>query len=574
MQIDSAVLYVLVKELRKKIESCQVRQIHQVDNRIMDMELYCTDGDVVSLILNTYNPPILYLTGKGRNKKQYSPSQTFCMTLRKYLEGSRLSHMEQVAMDRIVSLSFDRIERGSEIITRTLWLELLPAAPNMILTEGDTIIDACLRGKKLDRLLVPGETYQVPQNSHRMDFMKFSEKELADIFDFSKKEPIPMDSWLFKQFNGFSRFLADELAFESNIPADKKLSEFSEEEEKSLISHMKAMAEAIESSDCLYLYKKGNGKKNISPIPLSILGEACETVPVLPFIEKEAESGAGSITQAVQEYTKELHTLIKREERKKRKIREEMEETARMDQYKLWGTLLSIYAYEKINHKKEITVSNLFKDPPEDETIPVDPLLSVTDNSQAYFKKYNKMKTRSTIGEEKLKECEDRLAYLNETLYFASQVTTKQDLEALKEELKSLGIDKRQKQHRKPSRKNQDPKIESRIIDGFRVYLGTSNTKNEYLTLRKAAKTDIWFHAKAIPGSHVVIETQGESVPPETLEKVAALAAWNSKGRESGKVDVDYTLIRYVKKIPNGPPGLVNYSHQKTIVAVPEDVKE
>ncbi|WP_416178035.1 Rqc2 family fibronectin-binding protein [Dialister sp.] len=574
MQIDSAVLYVLVKELRKKIDSCQVRQIHQIDNRIMDLELYCTDGDVVSLIINTYNPPILYLTGKGKNKKQYSPSQTFCMTLRKYLEGSRLSKIEQVAMDRIVSLSFDRIERGSEIITRTLWLELLPAAPNMILTEGDTIIDACLRGKKLDRLLVPGETYHVPDNSNRMDFMKFTESELHEIFDFSKKDEIPMDSWLFKQFNGFSRFLADELASESGVPADKKLSDFTESEEKSLLSHMTGLARKIENSDHLYLYSRGKGKMNISPIPLSILGEPSGEVPVLSFMEKEAESGAGSISQAVQEYTKQLHTLIKREERKKRKIREEMEETSRMDQYKLWGTLLSIYAYEKINHQKEITVSNLFKDPPEEERIPVNPLLSTTDNSQAYFKKYNKMKTRSTIGQEKLKECEDRLAYLNETLYFAGQVTTKQDLEALKEELKSLGIDKRQKQHKKGNRKAQDPKIESRMIDGFRVYLGTSNTKNEYLTLRKAAKTDIWFHAKAIPGSHVVIETQGETVPPETLEKVASLAAWNSKGRESGKVDVDYTFIRYVKKIPNGPPGLVNYSHQKTIVAVPEDVKK
>lgn len=100
-----------------------------------------------------------------------------------------------------------------------------------------------------------------------------------------------------------------------------------------------------------------------------------EKVEALPFIEKEAESGAGSITQAVQEYKKQLHTLIKREERKKRKIGEEMEETSRMDQYKLWGTLLSIYAYEKINHQNSLTVSNLFKDPPEDETIPVNPPL-------------------------------------------------------------------------------------------------------------------------------------------------------------------------------------------------------
>lgn len=111
------------------------------------------------------------------------------------------------------------------------------------------------------------------------------------------------------------------------------------------------------------------------------------------------------------------------------------------------------------------------------------------------------------------------------------------------------------------------------MIDGFKVWIGTSNTKNEYLTLHKAAKADIWLHARAIPGSHVVIEAGNETVPEETLAKAAALAAWNSRGRNSGKVDVDYTLIRYVKKIPGGPPGLVNYTHQKTITAVPEDVK-
>jgi hypothetical protein len=100
-------------------------------------------------------------------------------------------------MDRVVALSFDRIEAGSEIITRTLWVELLPASPNMILTEGNTIIDACLRGKKLDRLLVPGETYSLPGHGDRMDFMKFSREELKNILDFSRKEDIPLDSWLF-----------------------------------------------------------------------------------------------------------------------------------------------------------------------------------------------------------------------------------------------------------------------------------------------------------------------------------------------------------------------------------------
>lgn len=575
MQIDSAVLYVIVKKLKEKLNSCQVRQVHQIDNRIMDLELFCTDGDIVSLMINTYNPPLLYITAKGKNRKQYSPSQTFCMTLRKYLEGSRLSRIEQVDMDRVVSLSFDRIEAGSEIITRTLWVELLPASPNMVLTEGNTIIDACLRGKKLDRLLVPGETYSLPGHAARMDFMKFSRDELKEILDFSKKEDTPLDSFLFARFNGFSRFLADELAAESGVSAQIPLSGLTPEEEDRLLTALVHLSQSIAQSDHLYIYRNGKGKKTASPIPLTILPGEPEVADVLPFIEKEAESGAGSISQAVQDYKKQLHSLIKREERKKRKIGEEMEETSRMEQYKLWGTLLSIYAYEKINHRTSLTLSNLFKDPPEEETIPVDPLLSVSANSQMYFKKYNKMKTRSTIGREKLDECDKRLSYLNDTLYFAEQVSTKQELDALKDELKNLGIDKKQEQKKKKApKKTQAPQIESRIIDGFRVWLGTSNTKNEYLTLRKAAKTDIWLHARGIPGSHVVIETNNEIVPEETLVKAASLAAWNSRGRNSGKVDVDYTLIRYVKKIPNGPPGLVNYTHQKTIAAIPEDVKK
>ena len=104
--------------------------------------------------------------------------------------------------------------------------------------------------------------------------------------------------------------------------------------------------------------------------------------------------------------------------------------------------------------------------------------------------------------------------------------------------------------------------------------MGKNNTQNEFLTLKKAAKTDLWLHARQIPGSHVVIETEGLTVPLATIEKAAALAAWNSKGKDSGKVDVDYTLIRYVKKIPNGPPGLVNYTHQKTIAAIPAEIKD
>ena len=185
------------------------------------------------------------------------------------------------------------------------------------------------------------------------------------------------------------------------------------------------------------------------------------------------------------------------------------------------------------------------------------------------------MKTRSAIGLKKLKECKNKLAYLNESLFFAEQIKSRQELNYFKDELKSSGIDKYIKPQRKPAHKNTVPlNIEERIIDGFHVFIGRSNIRNEYLSLHKAGKSDLWFHAKGIPGSHIVIETDNQSVPLSTIEKVAALAAFNSKGKDSGKVDVDYTFIKYVKKIPDGPPGLVNYTHQKTIVAIPTDIKK
>ena len=574
MQIDSAALYLLVKKLNKALKSSQIRQIHQIDNRIMDIEFFSSEGRPINLVLNTYNPPVIYIASQGKNKKQYSPSQTFCMTLRKYLEGARFSGMEQISMDRIICISFDRIEAGGEIVTRNLWVELLPASPNIILTENDIIIDACLRGKKADRLLIAGEKYKLPANSSRMDFMKFSENEILGILTYGNKAPIPLDEWLFSSFNGFSRYLVNELAFRSSILNTKPINELTNEETNKLAEEIIKLSNGLRDSQNCYLYRE-KGKQIISPIPLSFLKTNGKEIDILNWLAEASESGAGSIRAAVQEYTKHLRGLIKKEERKILKISEEMKETKLMEQYKLWGTLLSIYAYEKINHRDKLTVVNLFKDPPENEEIPVNPLLNVTANSQLYFKKYNKMKTRSAIGQKKLKECKNKLAYLNESLFFAEQIKSRQELNYFKDELKSSGIDKYIKPQRKPAHKNTVPlNIEERIIDGFHVFIGRSNIRNEYLSLHKAGKSDLWFHAKGIPGSHIVIETDNQSVPLSTIEKVAALAAFNSKGKDSGKVDVDYTFIKYVKKIPDGPPGLVNYTHQKTIVAIPTDIKK
>ena len=158
MQIDSAVLYIFRKELAAKIIPAQVRQIHQIDNRIIDIELFRSYEKPIHLIFDTYRP-LIYITENLKKDTGYMPSQTFCMTLRKQLEGSRLSAIEQPDFDRFLKFNFDRIEAGGKIITKSLCMELIPSAPNLILTEDNVIIDACLRGKKMERILAPGKPY-------------------------------------------------------------------------------------------------------------------------------------------------------------------------------------------------------------------------------------------------------------------------------------------------------------------------------------------------------------------------------------------------------------------------------
>ena len=149
---------------------------------------------------------------------------------------------------------------------------------------------------------------------------------------------------------------------------------------------------------------------------------------------------------------------------------------------------------------------------------------------------------------------------------------TKNELIQLKDELKDSGatIQRHSSRQRK---KEKEPSFISLTIDGFHVLLGKNNVQNEYLTFHKAGKEDLWFHAQALPGSHVVLITEGQVIPKELIAKTAALAAFYSKGKSSGKVNVDYTRIKYVKKIPNSPPGLVNYTHQSTVTVIPEDFK-
>lgn len=569
MFIDSVLLYGLVKELRETILFSQVRQIHQTDARVMDIELYRPAASPIHLIIHAQNPPFLYTATQSKKQSQYIASQNFCMTLRKNLEGSRLSDIEQVQMDRIVKLSFDRIETEGRIVTKCLYAELIPSAPNLILTEDGRILDVLVKGRKLHRELSLQKEYTLPDGSDRLDFMQFSKQEMEDILRFGKTKEESVKDFLFSYFNGLSTPLLQRSEKESGISADTSMSALTEEEIANLAGSLVGIGSEIREASGLYVYKKNN-KEKVSLLPLA--GEEGTHLPSIAAWLAQSAAGSGSmISVSIQELRKHIHSLIKKEERKEKKISAELSETEQLEKYKLWGNLLSIYAYMNAPGQKEITVDNPFDEAGGKESIPIDPEFSIIRNSQNYFKKYGKMKTRLAIGQEKLDECRMKLEYLKNADYFAGTIKDRQELTRLREELKDSGIDRYMKQEKKKKqpRKDNGDMPERHIVDGYTVWIGKNSRQNEFLTLHKAEKTDLWLHAQKIPGSHVVIE--GSPIPAPVIARAAAYAAFCSKGRDSGKVAVDYTLIRNVKKIKNGPMGLVNYTHQKTVVVEPMD---
>lgn len=570
MFIDSVILYGLVKELKEQLLSAQVKQIHQTDARVLDMELYRPMSSPAHLILCAQNPPYLYADCRGKKRQQYIDSQTFCMTLRKHLEGSRLSGIRQIQMDRIVCLSFDRIETGGEIITRDLYAELIPSAPNLILTENGRILDVLIRSRRQHRELANQKEYALPEGGDRLDFMQFSAGELADLLAFDPGGAETLKDLLFARFNGLSTPLVAKTARLAGLAADAPLSSLSREELTRAAQALFTLGGQIRRASGLYLYPDGK-KETASVIPLPLPnGRHIESISA--WLAAYAGRDGNMISASVQELKKRIHSLIKKEERKEKKIRSEMEETVLMDKYKLWGNLLSIYAYQKTAGQTEITVDNPFDENGGKETIPLLPEYSLIRNSQLYFKKYSRMKTRLAIGEEKLEECRMKLDYLRNAAYFAEEVRDRAGLLALEEELKDTGIDKYGKQERKKKKKETSADEPARyVLDQFRVWVGRNSRQNEFLTLHKAGKNNLWLHAQKLPGSHIVIETEDADVPEAVLEKAASWAAWLSKGRNDRKVAVDCTRIRYVKKIRNAPPGLVSYTHQKTLAVVPEE---
>ncbi|MCI6853568.1 Rqc2 family fibronectin-binding protein [Limosilactobacillus vaginalis] len=487
----------------------------------------------------------------------------FAMTMRKYLEGAILESIEQVDNDRIIKMNFKTRDELGDQQRLVLVIEIMARHSNVSLVneKNHKIIDTIKHvgsDQNRVRLLLPGATFVMPPKQDKVN-PYLPNQIYTDLVrkDLDENE---LAKQLQARYQGLGRQSAQELARELQASSD-------------LPTTYHTFVKQFENPDPV-IYDDNNGKRQFAAfLPSNIKEEQLthyDTLSVMldAFYAQKAERDRSK--ELAGQVLKVLHNELKKDRRKVKKLKQQLEDAAKADYYRIRGEILTTYLGKLTAGMTEITLPNFYDDN-KPLKIKLDPELSPSRNAQKYFTKYEKLKTSVDYVKEQLKLANDEINYLA-NIESQIDLASPADIQEIRLELQQQGYIKQKRQKSKKRRKVRVSKPEEfHTSNGTTVLVGKNNLQNDRLSFKIANKNDIWLHVKDIPGSHVIIR---DSDPDEqTLLEAAQLAAYFSKGRNSDNVPVDYLPAKRLHK-PNGAkPGFVTFTGQKTLYVTPHKLK-
>lgn len=567
MNLDGITLHCITNEIATILQNGQISRIYQPDGRTLYFRVF-NDSGIHHLIITLDDSPRLYISPTMPPTPDVPTG--LCMFLRKYYDNGRIASIKQLHMDRLIDFDIDVLDVSGRLVTRKMHVELMGKYSNVIFTENGTIIEALIKtGKKTTavRTIAPKEPYDFPPNFMRMNPFEFSAQELVDMFHSDGEERL--DKWMLKRFNGMSTLVLNELACRTGIHKDTLVGDLSADDIAVWCQAVVTFGHELEGISGAYVYTI-KGKEVIFPLELQSLAQYPRRhFTLIEEYLSEYQATHRPLNGEQENLRKKVGKLIEKQKRKIKRIASELKETSKMDTYKLYGDLLMIYAYEKHDHEKSVTLANLLSEQQEPLTISLNPAYSMTDNANRYYKRYVKMRNRLQMSSQLHEENEGHLTYLYSLEYALENISTKAELADVKAEMQQMGLlpqTGKNKMHREFS---QD--ILTVHADGLDIWVGRNNRQNDFLTLKKAHPYDLWFHVKNQPGSHVILACHNVTPTDHQIEMAAQLAAYYSKARDSSKTEVDSTLVKHVKKPAHAVPGYVIFDHQTTYIAEPKD---
>lgn len=571
MAFDGITVSCLVKELNDTLKGGRLYKIAQTESDELQFIIKAEKKQYRLLLSANASLPLAYLTEKSKPSPITAPN--FCMLLRKHLNNGRIVSVTQPGLERIIHINIEHFDELGDLKKKILIVELMGKHSNIIFCDEDMrIIDSIKHVSAMMssvREVLPGRDYFIPDTMKKHDPLRVDEQTCMAVL---REKNGPLAKAVYTSFTGLSPVMAEEICHRAGVDSSLPAANLDE----GILFHIARtfcylIEEVKEAHFHPVLYLKQDIPDEYSALPLTVRGSdvslSYDSMSRLLEDYYAKKNQAARIRQKSYDLRKIVATALERDQKKYDLQLKQLEDTKKREQYQIYGELLTTYSYQIEEGAKKARVNNYYTG--EDISIPLDPTLTAMQNAQKYYDKYGKLKRTHEALSSIVKETEASIAHLESIGTALDIATNEQDLTQIKEELIAFGYIKR-KGGGKP------PKIVSKPFhylssDGFHIYVGKNNYQNETLTFQTAAGNDWWFHAKGIPGSHVIVKTEGKELPDRTFEEAGRLAAYYSKGREQEKVNVDYIQKKHVKKTPGGKPGFVIY-HTNYSFAIRPDI--
>lgn len=582
MAFDAGMLSCVIHELKSVAQGGRIEKIYQPERDEIILQMRTLAGGKRLLINAGSNCPRIGFTAAQRENPMQAPM--FCMLLRKHLTGACLAEIEQMGFERVAKLTFDTRDEMGFDCKKYLVAEVMGKYSNLIFCDENMKVIAALKTVDFTtsslRQVLPGMTYELPPAQDKLDPTKTDWEEFSSRFAEYPCEK-SADKFITSTYLGIATSVAREIVARAAEHFDASLYEVKAETlYKEFIRIFEDMAAGV--FDPAVILDQGSPVE-YSFLPLSYYGENFE------YRSFESPSDALDLffasrdreTRVKQRAADILRLLTNAESRLTKKIEAQEGELAdceKGEKYKTYGDLITANLYKLKRGDKQVEVVdyeswNEDKQDFDTTVIELDERLSPAANAQRYYKYYNKSKTAKVELARQLEIARAELEYIYSVFDALAKAETTADLSEIRDELYRSGYASKMKGYAAPKKQPAPVIAEFVTTNGYRVLCGKNNYQNEYITHKLAEKHDYWFHAKNMAGSHVLLITNGEEPPAEDFTDACEIAAYFSKAKGTGSVEVDYLFARGVKKVPSAKPGFVIYHNNWSATVTPDEEK-
>ena len=558
MPFDGIVTFAAVKEFRDKLRLGKIEKIYQPQPEQLLFTIHTKQGKQKLFISASGNHSAMYLVDETPENPLNPP--VFCMVLRKHLSAARITDIVQHENDRIVEILLETVNELGFSVNKKLIIEIMGKHSNVLLIDMSTnrIIDS-IKHISIDvnraRQTLPGKAYQYPPAQEKIPFSEITEHDFQTLM----QNELQPERSLMSGIQGISPVFAGSLVTDTPEHAYDKL--------RSTIDSI------LSGTNVPRVYIDENGKPaDFHVVPLSIYSNDYKFIEFDSFSQAASyyfrnKESSNTIKQKSNDLLRVIRTHSDKLKLKTQRLNEDLAKAENSEKYRLYGELLTANLHLCKSGDTKVTVISYYDGQSVD--IPLDPKLPPSKNAQNYYKKYGKSKTAVKEKKIQLEEVSREIDYLESVTALTEHASSIEEIELLRQELIESGFIRYKKNRQKRQNRYKPAPHTYTLSSGKKVMAGRNNKENDWLTLKKAASSDLWFHTKDIPGTHVILFLNGEEPSDKDLFETASIAAYHSKGSGSENVPVDYTKVKYVKKPSGAKPGMVIFTHNRTLYVNP-----